>query len=156
MLSQAHTDELYAIKFEVFDFDTFGANDFMGEAIVKREEIEKKSVIDSSTTEGSDQKMCSMELQLKEKPGKNDDVSGYIVMSFKFTDPDVKIEKPQKAESKVIKKTPVVDRNGTGAGADDEDFEHIHQSEADEDGALMTLFSQAMTKVTLKREKSHF
>jgi len=43
MLTQLHTDELYIIKFVVWDFDTFGANDFMGEAIVKREEIEKKN-----------------------------------------------------------------------------------------------------------------
>jgi len=42
LLTQAQTNDLYAMKFEVWDHDTFGANDFMGEVIVKRDDIEKK------------------------------------------------------------------------------------------------------------------
>jgi len=153
-LTQIHTDELYAIKFEVYDFDTFGANDFMGESIVKREDIEKQSVLENSTIDGIDKKHCSMKLELKDKPGKKEDISGYILVEFSFYDPDAKpedMDKKSPKETKTTKKVPTVDHTGKGAD-DDEDFEHVdHSTLEDMDGSLNERFSQAMLKVTLKR-----
>jgi len=69
-------------------------------------------VIDSSTKIDSDtneEKNCIMQLDLQEKVGKDEDVSGYIKVIFKFPnlkpdeENDVKIKKvePPKLEPKV-------------------------------------------------------
>eukprot|EP00456_Euglypha_rotunda_P062845 TRINITY_DN5304_c0_g2_i1.p1 TRINITY_DN5304_c0_g2~~TRINITY_DN5304_c0_g2_i1.p1 ORF type:complete len:529 (+),score=96.65 TRINITY_DN5304_c0_g2_i1:200-1588(+) len=86
-LNAAHTAELYAIKFVVWDWDMFEANDFMGEVVVKMDTIEEKLVVASSTTlTGRKEKSCKLQLILQERADKIEGVTGWITVGFTIHD----------------------------------------------------------------------